>query len=48
MLISSTSMGWKKVNLAEALRNEANIPIVIDSNVRAMVLAEHLLVPGAS
>lgn len=46
MLISSTSMGWKKVNLAEALRNEANIPIVIDSNVRAMVLAEHLFGAG--
>lgn len=46
MLLSSTSMGWKNVNLAEALRSRADIPLVIDSNVRAMVLAEHLFGAG--
>ena len=45
---SSTTLGWRNYNLVEKLQIHSGLPIVIDSNVRSMVLAEHLFGVGRS
>ncbi len=46
VVFSSSTMGWRKVNVIEALRIHGDLPVIIDSNVRTMVLAEHLFGVG--
>ena len=40
--VDSTQLGWHRVQLGQALRSALELPVLVDNNVNAMAIAEHL------
>lgn len=41
-VVDSTQLGWHRVPLGQALRTALDLPVLVDNNVNALAVAEHL------
>ncbi len=41
-VVDSTQLGWHRVPLGQALRTALELPVLVDNNVNALAVAEHL------
>lgn len=41
-IVDSTQIGWSQVPLGDYIRNEVNLPVLVENNVNALAVAEHL------